>query len=101
VRLNVTLGKSDELAVKFQGKTIASLSFAELENGRGALQILIDKGVAEIFVDGGARYIVRELPTTAGTGDLQLGFAKTESTVNQLEVYQMKSMWGAHETRQR
>ena len=65
----------------------------ELENGRGSVQILIDKGVAEIFVDGGARYIVREIPaTTAGHG-LELGFGKTGSAVNRLEIYQMKSMW--------
>ena len=93
VKLNVTLGKEDDLAVKFQGKIIASISFAELENGRGSVQILIDKGVAEIFVDGGARYIVREIPaTTAGHG-LELGFGKTGSAVNRLEIYQMKSMW--------
>jgi sucrose-6-phosphate hydrolase SacC (GH32 family) len=65
------------------------------------LEVLIDKAVAEIFVDAGARYIVREIPTTAGGHGLELGLGKNTSAINRLEICQMKSMWKAHEASQR
>ena len=93
VRLNVTLEKDDELSVRFQGKVIATIHSAELENGRGPIEILIDKAVAEIFVDGGVRYIVTEIPTTTGGHGLELGMGNHTSAINRLDICQMKSMW--------
>lgn len=101
VRLTVTLEKDSELAIRYQGKTIATINSAELENDRASLEVLIDKAVAEIFVDAGARYIVREIPTTAGGHGLELGLGKNTSAINRLEICQMKSMWNAHESTQR
>jgi sucrose-6-phosphate hydrolase SacC (GH32 family) len=101
VRLKVTLEKDNELAIRYQGNTLATINSAELENGRGSLEVLIDKAVAEIFVDGGARYIVREIPTTTGGHGLEFGLGKNTSAINRLEICQMKSMWKAHESSQR
>jgi fructan beta-fructosidase len=101
VRLQVTLEKDDELAIQYQGSTIATIHSAELNNGRGSLEILIDKAVAEIFVDGGTRYIVREVPATTGDHGLELGMGKNTSAINRLEIYQMKSIWKVHEASQR
>ncbi len=93
VRLKVTLEKGDELAICYQGNTIATIHFAELDNGRGSLEILIDKAVAEIFLDGGTRYIVREIPTTTGGHGLEFGMGKNTSSITRLEIWQMKSIW--------
>src|ERR1700722_14599182 len=93
VRLKVTLEKDDELAIRYQGNTIATIHFAELTNGRGSLEILIDKAVAEIFFDGGARYIVREIPTNTGGQGLEFGLGKNTSAITRLEIWQMKSIW--------
>ena len=93
VSLKVTLEKHDELAIRYQGNTIAKISFAELKNGRGSLEILIDKAVAEIFVDGGARYIVREIPTNTGGQGLEFGLGRNTSAISRLEIWQMKSIW--------
>jgi sucrose-6-phosphate hydrolase SacC (GH32 family) len=101
VRLKVTLEKDSELAIRYQGNTIATINSAELENGRGSLEVLIDKAVAEIFVDAGARYIVRELPTNAGGHGLELGLGKNMSAINRLEICQMKSIWKTPEASQR
>ena len=100
VSLKVTLEKSEELAIRYQGNTIAAIKSAELENGRGSLEVLIDKAVAEIFVDGGARYIVREIPTTRGAG-LEFGLGKDTSAIDRLEIFPMKSMWAAPESSER
>jgi fructan beta-fructosidase len=97
-RMKITLEKNDELVIRYQGNTIATISAAELEDGRGSVEILIDKVVAEVFVNGGARYIVREI--TAGTDGhgLEFGPGKKTSLINRLEVYPLKSMWNTHES---
>ena len=98
VRLNVTLEKGDELTIRYRGNTIASIHSADLAKGRGFIEILIDKGVAEIFVDGGARYLMTEIPTTTGGHGLELGLGKNMSRIDRLEICQMKSIWTARST---
>jgi len=100
VRLKVTLERNEELAIRYHGNTIAAINSVELENGRGSLEVLIDKAVAEIFVDGGTRYIVREIPTTTG-GGLEFGLGKNTSAVDRLEIFPMKSMWAPPESSKR
>ena len=97
VWLKLTLVKNEALAIRYQGNTIATINSEELVNGRGSLEVLIDKAVAEIFVDGGTRYIVREIPTTTG-GGLEFGLGKNTSTIDRLEIFPMKSMWAAAES---
>jgi sucrose-6-phosphate hydrolase SacC (GH32 family) len=93
VRLHLTLDKDDALNILYRGDTLATIHSAEFENGDGVLEMLIDKGVAEIFVDGGARYIIRELPTSSGGQSLELGLGKTMSRVDRLEISRMMSIW--------
>jgi fructan beta-fructosidase len=93
VRLKLTLEKDDELAIKYQGNVIATVHSADLENGRGSLEVLIDKAVAEIFVGEGARYIVREIPTSTGGHGLSFGLGKDTKVINRLEIYPMNSIW--------
>jgi fructan beta-fructosidase len=99
VRLKVTLEKDDELAILYQGNVIATLHSAELESGRGSLEILIDKVVAEIFVDRGARYIVREIPAQSSSHGLGFGMGKNLRAINRLQICQMNSIWKAQEAR--
>ncbi len=93
VKLQLTLSDGDELALKYAGNTLATIQSADLENGRGPVEVLIDKCVAEIFVDGGVRYIVREIAQTAHGEGLELSLGQKTSTVNHLEIYEMHSIW--------
>jgi fructan beta-fructosidase len=93
VKLQLTLSKGDELAVEYAGNTLTTIQSADFENGRGQVEILIDKCVAEIFVDGGARYIVREIAQTAGGRGLELSLGQKTSIVNHLEIFRMNSIW--------
>jgi len=96
VRVKVMLEKDKELAIRYQGKTLATIKPEELENGQGAVEVLIDKAVAEIFVDGGARYIVREIPTSTGDHGFELGLGDDTKAIKRLEVWRMQSIWNAH-----
>jgi len=96
VTLAVKLKKDDALSIRYAGMTLATVKAAELKEGRGEVRVLIDKAVAEIFVDAGARYIVREIPT-AGEGRLEIGLegagGHDARVIDRLLVNGLKSMW--------
>lgn len=93
VKIQASLERGDRLTIRYDGNDLASVASQDLENGRCQVEILIDKGIAEIFVDGGARYITRELSMSTGGHGLELKFDQKASAINHLEIYGMKSMW--------
>jgi len=93
VRVTVTLEKESELVLRYQGTTLATIHAADLEKGRGSVEVLIDKAVAEIFVDGGARYIVREIPTTTVGHGPEFDLGKSAGAIERLEISPVKSIW--------
>jgi fructan beta-fructosidase len=93
VKLQASLESGDGLAVRYNGQDLATVASEDLENGRGQVEVLVDKGVAEIFVDGGVRYITREIPLSAGGHGLEVSVKQKTSVIQHLEIYEMKSMW--------
>jgi len=93
VKMQVTLEKDDELTIRYLGNTLATLRFGDLANGLGAVEILIDKCVAEIFIDNGMRYIVKEIPATTNVHGIELETGRSGSILNALEVYEIVSIW--------
>jgi fructan beta-fructosidase len=93
VKLQASLESGDGLAIRYGGNDLATIASSDFENGRGQVEILIDKGIAEIFVDGGTRYITREIPLSTGGYGLELGLNQKASVIEKLEIYDMKSMW--------
>ncbi len=95
IKLNVSLPKDGGLSLQYQGTDLVTLNSGDLKDGQGSVEVLIDKAVAEVFINGGRRYIVRELPASNDPGGLRLRNEGTAGTLNRLEVYELKSMWGA------
>jgi fructan beta-fructosidase len=93
VKMTVALKKDDELSLTYQGKPIAVIHSADLENGSGPIEILIDKAVAEIFVNNGSRYITTQIPTGAGSHGLEFASGNQSAVIDKLEISTMKSMW--------
>lgn len=95
VKAHVTLVKDDALTIRYQGSSLAVFQPEDIEDRRGAvkLEILIDRCVAEIFVDGGRHYMIREIPAMTNPRGLEFDLERTASTFNSLEVYEMKSIW--------
>jgi len=123
VRFNVSLAKQDELSVRYNGLTLGTVKSGDLDNGKAFIELLIDQSVAELFVNGGERYIVREMPTTSirrdvkvahtelhgtklhgteshssesngrNSSGLELSVGQTTSRIDHLDVFEMKSMW--------
>jgi sucrose-6-phosphate hydrolase SacC (GH32 family) len=92
VRLQITLGEEDKLTLKYDGVPLLTIQADDLENGAASVELLIDNSVAEIFVNQGRRYIVKEIRTTA-RGRLQCAVDANTTSVDHLEIYRMKSIW--------
>ncbi len=95
IRFNVSLEKGNDLTIQYAGITLANVRGAELEKPQAEVEILIDRAVAEIFVNKGARYIVSELPTTptGAASSLALELKDTSSTIDRLQIYPIQSIW--------
>jgi len=93
VRLSLTLAADDSLFLQYRGRTIANIHSADLGNSKGSVEVLIDKGVAEIFVNEGARYITTELTTDQNGPGLQLAVMRPQSAIDRLEISAMRSIW--------
>lgn len=93
IKMQVSLAKDDELTIRYEGTALASVQSSDLDNGHGTVEILIDKCVAEIFIDGGRRYIVREIPPATNTGGIEFEAKRPGSIFNTLDVYKMSSIW--------
>ncbi len=94
VRMDVTLPPDGALTLQYQGTDLLTLHSADLPEGHGSVQLLIDKAVAELFINGGRRYIVRELPASDSRTGLGCRLEGAGTTLNHLDVYELKSMWG-------
>ena len=92
VRLQVTLRGEDKLTLRYDGVPLSTIQAADLENGSGLMELLLDNSIAEIFVNQGARYIVKEIHTTA-RGRLECIVGPNTASIDHLEIYRMKSIW--------
>jgi fructan beta-fructosidase len=93
VKMQVTFERDDELIIRYQGNPLATLRSGDLDKGMRSVEILIDKSVAEIFIDGGRQYIIKEIPATSNVNGLEFEVGRSGSMVNTLEVYKMSSIW--------
>jgi hypothetical protein len=81
-----TDGATDKRVVNIEYTVLCSSTSPGLGQG-------IDKGIEEIFVDGGTRYITRELPLSTGGHGLELKFDQKATVIHHLEVFGMNSIW--------
>jgi fructan beta-fructosidase len=59
----------------------------------GSLEILIDKTVAEIFLNDGERYIVKQLDSATNSKGLEFDGTDYGPSILSLDVYEMQSVW--------
>jgi fructan beta-fructosidase len=86
--LHVKLVAEGPLEISYGDKSLAVTSA-----GESNIEILVDKTVAEVFVDGGMRYVLSDLTAGGGGRTLSVKSAHDGSMLKQLDVYEMKSMW--------
>lgn len=93
VRAVLVPAQGDEIAIHYGGSLLATIAHSDLDAGRCDVEILIDKAVAEIFVDQGRRYIVCDLSKEDSAHGLEFGLPQSGSVIESLAVYEMASIW--------
>ena len=93
VKAQIDLKENSNLMIRYRQQPLVTLQSVDFENGRVSVEVLIDRCVVEIFVDGGRRYIIREIETATSRPGLEFTSAEKGSVLNRLEVYEMKSIW--------
>ena len=92
LKVNFILEKGNLFRLYYQGKELVSIPYGDLPQGENSMEILIDKTVAEIFVNHGDRYIVKQLSSGNNDG-LVFESDKYGLFFKSLEVGEMKSIW--------
>jgi len=93
VTLKFTLEADNKISLRYQGNEIVSLQAADLPPGENDMEILIDKTVAEIFLNGGDRYIVRQLLPGRNNKSLEFDSENYGPFLKAINAFEMKSIW--------
>ncbi len=94
VKMTVTLPAGNDLHLRYQGNALLDLAASDLSAGANEIEILLDKTVAEIFINKGQRYIIHQLLPPTNNNSLEFDGEKYGPAIQSLQVYEMKSVWG-------
>ena len=94
IKVHVHLPQDGALTMQYQGSDLVTLHAADFDGGQGSVELLIDKSVAEIFINGGRRYVVRDLSAGEDGAGLSFHDDGKASQLDRVDVYELKSMWG-------
>lgn len=93
VLIAVSLEKDDKLVVRYGSSDLAGIAYADFKGGRGLVEILVDRAVAEVFVDHGMRYILSQIGRQEEARRLELCLGRRGSIIESLIVHEMASIW--------
>jgi fructan beta-fructosidase len=96
IKMTFTLADADKMLISYRGHSLATIQAKDFPPGEISGEILVDRGITEIFLDEGIRYIVKELPNDANGHGLAFSTEASGSKINELTVYAMDSMWQLH-----
>jgi sucrose-6-phosphate hydrolase SacC (GH32 family) len=94
VKMNVSLQPGADLRLRYEGSEMLHLPATDLPEVKNDIEILLDKTVAEIFVNKGRKYIIKQLaPPLKPDEGLVFESFQYGPQINALEVYEMRSVW--------
>ncbi len=111
IKMRFTLPHGNVLRLRYEGNTLVELSSHDLavlasadDAGKAipenvgaspteSLEILIDKTVAEIFLNDGQRYILKQLEPATNNKGLEFDGTDYGASIRSLDVYEMQSVW--------
>jgi fructan beta-fructosidase len=89
IKMTFGLPHGNVLRLRYQGNALVDLSSYDVTS----LEILIDKTVAEIFLNDGQRYIVKQLEPATNNKGLEFDGTDYGASIHSLDVYEMQSVW--------
>lgn len=97
IKMKFTISPGHVIKLRYGSNEILNLSSQELSPGVNEIEILIDRTVAEIFLNKGERYITKQLSPNINSNSLEFDSEKYGPTLTSLEVYEMKSIWNTNQ----
>lgn len=92
-KMKFTIDAGNTLSLRYKGNELVNIPGNELPVGSNEMELLIDKTSAEIFINNGTRYIVRNLLPARNDSGLEFSSELYGPAIQQMEVYEMKSIW--------
>ncbi|MBS1916410.1 MAG: 2,6-beta-D-fructofuranosidase [Bacteroidetes bacterium] len=93
IKLKFTIADGNKLSLRYQGNEILNMAAKDFQPGENEIEILIDKTVAEFFVNKGERYILKQLIHKKNDSSFEFDSEKYGPAIHSLDVYEMKSIW--------
>ncbi|HVM89468.1 MAG TPA: glycoside hydrolase family 32 protein [Puia sp.] len=93
IKLKFSVANGNKFSLRYQGNEILTLEPKDLLAGENEMEILIDKTVAEFFLNKGERYILKQLIHKRNENSLEFDSEKYGPVVYSMDVYDMKSVW--------
>ncbi len=93
IKMEFNLDPGHNLRLCYNGDEFLNLTPDDIQKGGNTIEILVDKTVTEIFINGGKRYIVRNLNKQRNDDGLQFSSEKYGPDIHHLEVFEMNSIW--------
>ena len=97
VKINFIPDPGNSIRLCYRGGEFLNLLPENLQKGENTLELLIDKTVAEIFVNHGKHYIVKSLNKYRNNEGLIINSERYGPVINRLEVFGMKSIWNTED----
>jgi len=95
IKIKFTLGEGHAINLRYQGNELITVLSKELASEENDMEILIDKTVAEIFINHGERYIIKNLAPAVNSNSLEFDSGNYGPVLSEFQVYEMKSIWQA------
>ena len=96
VKMKFTIDPGNTLSLRFKGNELVNIPGTDLTTSSNEIELLIDKTSAEIFINNGAKYIVRNLLHARNENGLEFSSELYGPAIEQLEVYELKSIWNTN-----
>ena len=93
VQLTLAPGQGSNLSLLYQGNPLLRILPDYLTTGENSIEILVDKTVAEIFINQGNRYILKTLVPKTNDKGFEVATDATAPLFKTLQVYEMQSIW--------
>ncbi len=93
IKLKFTIATGNKKRLRFQGNELLNMDAKDFPPGENEMEILIDKTVAEIFINKGQRYILVQLQPGVNNHSLEFDGENYGPVLQSLDVYEMKSIW--------
>ncbi|MBS1669272.1 MAG: glycoside hydrolase family 32 protein [Bacteroidetes bacterium] len=84
---------SRRLALQYNGTNFINMPLTTLDGGIHEMELLIDKTSAEIFIDGGRKYILRQLVPSKNKEGLQFVTGLENVLIDKIDIYELNSIW--------